>query len=125
MGVENREGESLIENIISENLNDILAASDIDALLIGPHDLSCSLGIPEQYDHPRFDEAVGEIFSIGRQNNVGVGVHFWGDIDREIDWISRHGGNLVVHAADVSLYAQTLKQDLATIRSAIDSLVFL
>ena len=102
-----------------ERLDDILAASDIDALLIGPHDLSCSLGIPEQYDHPQFDEAVAEIFSVGRKHNVGVGIHFWGDIDREIDWIKRHQGNLIVHAADVSLFGAALKSDLDTIRAAI------
>ena len=34
------------------------AVPGLDAVLIGPHDLSCSLGIPEQYTHPRFDEAV-------------------------------------------------------------------
>ncbi|MFT5528034.1 MAG: 2-keto-3-deoxy-L-rhamnonate aldolase RhmA [Pirellulaceae bacterium] len=103
-----------------DNLDAILEASDIDALLIGPHDLSCSLGIPEQYDDPRFDEAVEKIFSIGRRHRVGVGIHFWGDIEREIDWIKRFKGNLVVHAADVSLFGAALKTDFDTIRAAIE-----
>ena len=48
----------LIVNIEStpaiEVLDDILQVPDLDAVLIGPHDLSCSLGIPERYDHPDF-----------------------------------------------------------------------
>src|SRR5690606_14580338 len=32
-----------------EALDEILAVPGLDAVLIGPHDLSCSLGIPEQY----------------------------------------------------------------------------
>src|SRR6266853_1120477 len=32
-------------------LDEILAVPDLDGVLIGPHDLSCSLGHPEQYDH--------------------------------------------------------------------------
>ncbi len=41
-----------------------LVRTGLDAVLIGPHDLSCSLGIPEQYDHPRFDEAVRTVFRV-------------------------------------------------------------
>ncbi|MCC6494547.1 MAG: aldolase, partial [Pirellulales bacterium] len=37
-----------------ERLDEILAVDGLDVVLIGPHDLSCSLGVPEQYDHPRF-----------------------------------------------------------------------
>jgi 2-keto-3-deoxy-L-rhamnonate aldolase RhmA len=40
-----------------QNLPEICSVPGLDAVLIGPHDLSCSLGIPEQYSHPRFDEA--------------------------------------------------------------------
>ena len=32
--------------------------SGVDDVLVRPHDLSCSLGVPEQYDDPRFDEAI-------------------------------------------------------------------
>jgi 4-hydroxy-2-oxoheptanedioate aldolase len=44
-------------------LDEILAVPDIDAVQVGPHDLSCSLGVPEQYAHPRFEEAVQTIIA--------------------------------------------------------------
>jgi hypothetical protein len=48
----------LIVNIESvpaiQALDEILAVPGLDAVLIGPHDLSCSLGVPERYDHPEF-----------------------------------------------------------------------
>src|SRR6516162_494606 len=52
--LEKRNGDKiLIANIESvpaiENLHDICSVPGLDAVLIGPHDLSCSLGIPEQY----------------------------------------------------------------------------
>ena len=46
----------------------------VDAVLIGPHDLSCNLGVPEQYDHPKFQDAVKTIFRKAR--NAGVGSQF-------------------------------------------------
>ena len=48
-------------------LDDILAVPDVDALLVGPHDLSINLGIPEQYGHPRFEEAIQTIRSEERR----------------------------------------------------------
>src|SRR5262245_6295159 len=54
--LEQRNGDKvLIANIESmpaiEALDEICAVPGLDAVLIGPHDLSCSLGIPEQYQH--------------------------------------------------------------------------
>ena len=66
-----------IESVPALNaLDDILAVPDIDALLIGPHDLSISLGIPEQYSHPRFEEAVQTVIEKGRSAGIGVGIHY-------------------------------------------------
>lgn len=109
----------LILNIEStpaiENLDAILAVEGVDAVLIGPHDLSCSLGIPEQYDHPRFDAAVREIFAAARRHGVGAGIHFWESLDREVEW-SAAGGNLIMHSSDLVLVQQSLRRDFAELR---------
>src|SRR5690606_34627793 len=56
------ENNVMIVNIESipalDALDQILAVPDVDALLIGPHDLSVNLGVPEQYDSREFKEAV-------------------------------------------------------------------
>jgi 4-hydroxy-2-oxoheptanedioate aldolase len=112
----------LIVNIESvpaiEKLDAIVSVPGLDAVLIGPHDLSCSLGIPEQYGHPRFDEAVRTIFRIARKHGVGAGIHFWEGIDREVAW-SEAGGNLIMHSSDLAFVSQQLKHDLAELRSKL------
>lgn len=120
--LERNEGTILIVNIESvpaiEQLDSILAVPGLDAVLIGPHDLSCSLGIPEEYGHRRFDEAVRTIFSKARQHGVGAGIHFWEGIDRELEW-TKAGGNLLMHSSDATLFEQTLSQDLRQMRTAL------
>jgi 2-keto-3-deoxy-L-rhamnonate aldolase RhmA len=121
--LEKRNADTLcIANIESvqaiENLDQIVRVSGLDAVLIGPHDLSCSLGIPEQYGHTRFDEAVRAIFRIARAANVGAGIHYWESLDREVAW-SQAGGNLVMHSSDLAIFRQTLKSDLGTLRSRL------
>jgi len=49
------------------------AAGGVDALMIGPNDLSVSLGVPEQYDHPRYVEAVEHIVRAAEARGVAAG----------------------------------------------------
>ncbi len=121
--LEKRNGDKLlIANIESvpaiENLADICSVQGLDAVLIGPHDLSCSLGIPEQYTHPRFDEAVRTIFNIAREHGIGAGIHFWLGMDQEIAW-AKAGGNLVMHSSDLAAFTRTLKAEIEQLRKAL------
>ena len=45
-----------------DNLDALLAVPGVDCTLIGPHDLSCNLGIPFEFDHPKFRAAVAKVF---------------------------------------------------------------
>jgi len=119
---ERNAGSVLIVNIESTPalaaLDEILAVPGLDAVLIGPHDLTCSLGIPEQYGHPRFDEAVRMIIRKARARGVGAGIHYWLSVEQEISW-AREGMNLVIHSTDSVLFAQALRADLGRLKEAL------
>ncbi len=112
----------LVVNIESvpamENLDEILKVEGLDAVLIGPHDLSCSLGIPEQYHLKKFDQAVRTIITKARKNNVGAGIHFWHDLKLEISWY-KAGANFVVHGVDLLSFLKLTGQELTQIRNAL------
>ena len=116
------EDRLLIINIESvpaiENLEHILEVPGIDAVLIGPHDLSVSMEIPEEYSHPKFDKAVRTIIETARAKGVGAGIHFWANIKQEIDW-ARHGANLILHHGDITLFTEALRKDLNHMRQAL------
>ncbi len=119
---ERNAGSALIVNIESTPaiaaLDDILAVPGLDAVLIGPHDLTCSLGIPEQYQHPRFDQAVRAIIRKARAAGVGAGIHYWLGTEQEISW-ARDGLNLIIHSTDSVLFADALRGDLAKLKGAL------
>lgn len=100
-----------------EALDEILAVPGLDALLIGPHDLSCSLGVPEGYDEPIFLEACETIFKKGRAAGVGAGIHFWGSVEQQRRFLDM-GANLLIHSADISLFQKHLRIELEAIRKA-------
>jgi 4-hydroxy-2-oxoheptanedioate aldolase len=116
---------SVIVNIESvaaiENLDRILAVPGLDGVLIGPHDLSTSLGIPEQYTHPEYEKAVETILVKARKAGVGAGihVHYVGEIGQEIDWCKKTGANLVCHRSDILSFKIAMQKDLAEIKAAL------
>ena len=115
------EGNVCIANIESvtalERLEELLSEKGLDAVFIGPHDLSISLGIPEQYDHPLFEQAVKEIIRVSKKHDLAVGIHFSESPERQIRWI-REGVNIVIHSSDLAMFSQRLQHDMNIIKSA-------
>lgn len=102
-----------------ENLDAILDVPGLDGIIIGPHDLSCSLGYPEQYNHPEFEKAVLEIIKKARGKGLGVGIHFSGSPSIQIKW-AREGVNIILHSSDIAMFSQTLKHDIKEIKEALE-----
>ena len=57
-----------------EHLDDIAAVDGVDVLFIGPLDLSVSMGIPAQFDHPRFRAAVARVNEAARRAGKAAGI---------------------------------------------------
>jgi 4-hydroxy-2-oxoheptanedioate aldolase len=115
------EGNVCIANIESvpalNRLDELLSVPGLDAVFIGPHDLSISLGLPEQYDHPVFEEAVKKIIRITRAHGLAVGIHFSESPERQIRWM-KEGVNLIIHSSDLAMFSQRLQHDMNAIKQA-------
>jgi 2-dehydro-3-deoxyglucarate aldolase len=67
---------AMIESICAvDNLDDILAVEGLDAILIGPYDLSASMGITGQFEDPVFVAAMKSIRTLCFNANISCGVH--------------------------------------------------
>jgi len=62
------------------NLDSILQVPGIDGIMIGPADLSYSLGVPLQRDHPRMQSAINTTIQKTRAAGIPVGMT-WDDSD--------------------------------------------
>jgi 2-keto-3-deoxy-L-rhamnonate aldolase RhmA len=71
------------------NLDDILKVQGLDALMIGPADLSFSLGIPLQTKHPNITGAIDTIIRKAKSAGIPVGVQWEEPNDRLRDFVSR------------------------------------
>ncbi|MDD5421871.1 MAG: aldolase/citrate lyase family protein [Candidatus Omnitrophota bacterium] len=58
-----------------ESLEGILATPGVDAFIVGPYDLSASLGRPGEFEHPDVKAALKEVISVSKRMNKCAGFH--------------------------------------------------
>lgn len=75
-GVENNlVGIIQIETVEAlQNIDRIAATEGVDVLFVGPNDLSLSLGIFGQLNHPHYQEAINNVAKAGKKYNKAIGV---------------------------------------------------
>jgi 2-keto-3-deoxy-L-rhamnonate aldolase RhmA len=100
----------MIESLAGvENLDAICAIPGVHAVFIGPNDLTTSMGIPNEYDHPDLIAMIQRIIDTAQRRHVAAGCWF-GKPDQAARTI-RQGGKFVVYSNDANLLRDAM--DLA------------
>jgi 4-hydroxy-2-oxoheptanedioate aldolase len=69
----------IIEDVEAvRNIEAILAVEGVDSFILGPVDLSFSLGVPMQFEHPRFLDAVQKVIQAGQASGKPLGTAIYG-----------------------------------------------
>jgi 2-dehydro-3-deoxyglucarate aldolase/4-hydroxy-2-oxoheptanedioate aldolase len=64
-----------IETVTALNrVDELLAVPGVDVVMVGPADLSVSLGVPGQFEHPSMIEAIGKIRDACNRNGIAPGI---------------------------------------------------
>jgi 4-hydroxy-2-oxoheptanedioate aldolase len=89
----------------------------IDGIVIGPHDLSVSYEMPEKYRSKEYLDLSCEIIKKARAYGVAAGCHSGsrGSLDVQMEW-AKAGANIIMHSADIFLFADKLQDDMNCIR---------
>jgi 2-keto-3-deoxy-L-rhamnonate aldolase RhmA len=98
-----------------DNMDEILSVPGLDVALIGPYDLSTSLGIPGQVNHPRMLEAVDAFLTCCAEHGVTPGNFVTTPVDAKA-WL-RRGMRFMIYSADFLLVMDQSRQVLADVRS--------
>jgi 2-keto-3-deoxy-L-rhamnonate aldolase RhmA len=84
-----------------ENLDAICAIPGVNAVFVGPNDLTTNMGIPNEYDHPDLIAMLGKIIDVANRRHVAAGC--WFAETRQQLRTMRQGARLVVHSNDAVL----------------------
>jgi 4-hydroxy-2-oxoheptanedioate aldolase len=95
------------------NLDRIIEVDGVDVLFIGPYDLSQSLGVAGQIDHPLVEEKMNEIIIKCKERGKAVGT-FADTIENACKW-RNYGIKYIAYSVDIGLFYEKCK-------SVVDSL---
>jgi 2-dehydro-3-deoxyglucarate aldolase/4-hydroxy-2-oxoheptanedioate aldolase len=99
-----------------EQVEQIAAVEGIDVLWIGHFDLTNSLGIPAQFDHPRYQTAVARVLAACERHGKAAGFMV-ASVDEAADKLKR-GFRCIAYWGDIWIYQQALTQSITRIRAA-------
>ena len=97
-----------------ENIEEICAIDGVDGIFVGPFDLTIALGIPAQFDHPIFKEALARIYKACRDNNKFILI-FGANTDQAKNYID-YGFDAVTCSMDVTIMIEAYKNMLETVK---------
>ena len=106
---------ALIETVEGvQNVDEIAAVDGVDCIWLGHFDLSASLGIPGEFDHPDFLQSERKIRKAARKHGKALGFLVVSP-EQGIDRFQK-GYDVICHQTDVGLYRQTLTTDIENLR---------
>lgn len=102
------------------NLDAILSVPGIDGLMVGPYDLSGSMGLTGQFSHPRVVEALDTVLTVARRHGVPAGLHVVSPETGKLLDQAGKGFRLLAYSVDFLLLGETCRRNLAGLRAALE-----
>ena len=105
---------AMIEHISAvDSLKEILGVNGLDAILIGPYDLSASMSLTAQFDHPDFCKVMELIRGFAEEMSIPAGVHVVEPSQPQLQKCLKEGYRFIAYSIDaVFLTAQISAPDL-------------
>ncbi len=98
-----------------DNIDELLSVPGVDAAVMGPNDLSLSLGVPGQMDHPLLIEHIDKVIAACQRHGLVSGTHI-GDLEALKGWI-RKGMRLITYSSEVNFIIKTAQAAIQELRT--------
>ena len=82
------------------NIEKILKVKNLDCILIGPYDLSASIGSPGKFNSVKFKEAIEFIKSKCKKNKIPCGLHLIEPNYNKLKKLTKEGFNFIPYSTD-------------------------
>ena len=99
-----------------ENLEEILTVPGVDGFIIGPYDLSGSLGVPGQFEHPEVVKALEQVKKVAAETGALAGFHLISPDLVALKNKEKEGYRFIAFSLDIRCLAQSTSQLLSQYR---------
>jgi len=100
-------------------IDEILDVEGIDAVFLGPYDLSASMGLTAQFEHPDYIAARTRVLDACKDRGIVAGIHVVPP-DTTM-FLDRHkeGYRLMAYSLDITMVLEACKNGLSEIKAAL------
>lgn len=101
------------------NLESILSVEGVDGCIIGPYDLSGSLGVPGNFGHPDVLAALKKVEQICKKMNVPLGIHVIQPDYRLVNESVKKGYTFIAFSLDSLFLGTSCREQLKLLREGL------
>ncbi len=105
----------MIESVLGvENLEKICNIPGVNAVFVGPNDLTTNMGIPNEYDHADLIAMLQRIIDTANRSHVAAGC--WFGKREQMERTLKQGARLVVYSNDGAMLGDAMQQAFTQLR---------
>ena len=105
---------AMIEHVKAVNeLEEILKVDGLDAILVGPYDLSASMNKTGEFDDPEFKEAISTIKALCEKHKIACGLHVVQPDEAMLQQRINEKYRFIAYSIDTVFFNQAVKNPLA------------
>lgn len=103
-----------------ERIDEIVAVPGVDIVWPGQYDLTASMGILGQFDHPRLQDAVKRVVKAAEDGGKTAGIQPT-SVDQAIDWIGQ-GFRCISYSEDMLVYLDACIDQVSDLRQRVEAM---
>ena len=105
-----------IEHIEGVNqIDEILQVEGIDAVFIGPYDLSASMGLTAQFEHPDYLAARERVLKACQRKSIACGLHVIQPEPAQVTKAIREGYTFIAYSLDITILTHYYREGVEAI----------
>ena len=109
----------IIENIKAiENLDEIFSIPEVDAFILGPYDLSASLGIPGELEHEKMLSIIEKVAQKADDHNLAGGLHIVEPDPEIMKKYTKMGFRFFAYSVDFRIIDHHYREGISKIKEA-------
>lgn len=109
-----------VEHIDSvRNLESILSVKGIDGCIIGPYDISGSLGVPGNFNHPDVSKAIRKVEEVCKKKKAPLGMHVIPPDHKQVLEKIADGYTFLAFSLDTLFLGNSVREQINQLKSGI------
>tara|TARA_B100000212_G_C27355621_1_gene525730 strand:+ start:663 stop:1415 length:753 start_codon:yes stop_codon:yes gene_type:complete len=93
-----------------ENIDEIFSNKDLDGYIIGPNDLSASLGIPGDLSNSKLQKIIHYINEKAKEHKIPGGKHIIEPDIKELARVKKNGSKFIAYSIDIRMFDKSLQE---------------